>query len=398
MKAILSLFLICYVGHVMGNPQFIERWTTISDTTFNYNLELLRSVLNINNNSFNLQNYFYYFYGNTNWTDVDKVNLLACIPSNGLRIRTYYNLTPFNFSSYFFNISVYNQNYGYLSIPKSFLDLVLNGNQVNRTYSWADININAISYMGITMGFRYPIIKYRNIIKNLFCGVQLHYQQGLLTTITDTAYGIITTTPDDLRAHLFLSQKIARNGNCLAGDCFFALEFNHNINLVLAFLNLSTGFYWQENCQEFLYEIAIDSFNLSYFWENPVADSFFNFTHQAGPCAPFKTVLPPQIFLCCDAILTKHIKCLMYYHRYLDYSIFIRDFLHQLNFTIHYTPIKPISLNLSFTVDFHRNFYFIPGFKLSIRRFYLKLATPQYNGVLSKSKGLSLCVSSGVYF
>ncbi|MCS7259060.1 MAG: DUF5723 family protein [candidate division WOR-3 bacterium] len=398
MKIILALLFVFQVGQTLFNPSFVEPWYSTTKSSHRYNLELLRVWFNLTNNSLNLNNYLYYFDKHPNWNTADKNNLLSYVPLDGFKTNLALNLIPFGFYTKSYNISVYTQNQGNLSFPKNLFELILNGNEINRTYNFKNIRFNGMSYIGITAGVNYPIITNFNWINKLSSGLQFHFQRGLAVTFTDSADGNLVTTPENLFVRLYISQKLAQNGNCAACDCFTTFEFSNNINLTIALLNLSTGFYWQDNCRLVTYEVLIDSVNFDYYLKKPFIDSVVNFISQVNTLNSFKTKIPPQIFLYCDVALTPYIKSAIYYHHYLARSVFINDFAKQLNLSLYYYPSEVVNLKISVATDLCKNFYFVPGLKLLLKKFYINLALPQYNGILTKTKGLALCFSSGFYF
>jgi hypothetical protein len=117
------------------NPSLLDRTGKPSSS-----LQILSLGLQIGNNALSRNDYQRLFTGADRfWDNQDKQDILGQVPGNGLKGHFMMNLTGVGLSIDRFALNIHVIGATRLGIPKDFLTLALYGNELNRTYSFKDV-------------------------------------------------------------------------------------------------------------------------------------------------------------------------------------------------------------------------------------------------------------------
>jgi hypothetical protein len=370
-------------------------------------LRFLSMNVDFTNNSLKFSDYNTHFNTDPIWEHPQKTTILNLIPESGFQINTDLSVTPIQFYSQMFNISVYAQHFANSNLTKDIFDLALFGNELNRLYDFTQNQVNTINYLGAAVGINYPIIKNSEVSQNnltdflqqLNLGARLHYQKGLFVTQTDSADGFILTTPDVFLASATLLQSVAQNASCFAFDIGATAVLPYNLTAGIALLNLNTGFSWQ-NPEHRLFDIKIDSFSTQRYLDLDFEsiDSFLTSVDSSYSIPSLKTSIPAQILLQTSYQPIQPIIISLYYHQYLKQSRFITNFAHSLYLNINYTPIHYFQTGFSVTSNLQNKIKIGHSLNFILKKYTIELFAHQYHGYFMRAKGLDCGLAFSLQF
>lgn len=357
----------------------------------------------IANNFLSLGSYKTNFDTDPEWDSLQKITMLNDIPDNGFNLDADVLVSPFEYYSHLFSITIAGRTLASVTLPKSLFDLALFGNDLNRQYDLSNASVNAIGYADVAFGFCYPVVNFTDesdtsnflTLKRVNIGARLHYQKGIMVTQTDSSYGYLLTTPSAILGQVKLVQSVAKFGsNCLAFDLGAAVELQKQLSAGIAVLNLNTGFNWTNEPEQMLFKIDIDSLSLQRLLDSIDMDSIIHSADTRYSIPPFKTSIPPQFLIHAAYKPIKMIVVSTYYHQYFQECKFIPDFNRALNLAIDFTPVRWFATGLSITTDLEKDFLIGNSLHFGIGGFGLNLAVSQKNGFINSAKGFDV----GLYF
>ncbi|MBS4016037.1 MAG: hypothetical protein KGZ86_06360 [Candidatus Latescibacteria bacterium] len=364
-------------------------------------LRYLSINTDITNNSLKISDYNTHFNIDPIWEHSQKTTIFNLIPENGFQLNTDLNISPVQFYSNLFNISIYAQHFANTNLTKDIFDLALFGNELNRQYNFQQNQINSINYLGAALGVNYPIIRNTetfdndspiDFLKQLNIGGRFHYQKGMLVTQTDSSDGFVLTTPDAFLASVTMVQTFAQNANCFAFDIGAAAALPYNLTAGIALLNLNTGFNWQYP-EARLFDIKIDSFSLGRLIEFESIDSFVLSVDSSYLIPSFKTSIPAQVLLRTTYQPIPLIRLALSYHQYLRPSRFINNFSRSINFNITLNPVWFFQTAISVTSDLKKNYRIGHSFDFMLEKYGVTLSADQHNGLFTNATGFNLGLS-----
>ena len=211
-------------------------------------LKLIGFNLGFNNNFLSISKYNDInganFEDNTDPNFYPKSELYELF-DNGINLNVHlaFNL-PFS-DIIFNNISFHNRVYfiNDLSLPQSFVKLLLYGNEPNETYSLnSSSNINA---------FTESALGYSKKIKNLSYGFKIKYLQGLafgeLVNLTDNSSFFVTDTTTGFMGEAKYIVNQAVGGSGFALDLGVIYNYSNKLKLGLSINNLFGQIKWDNN-------------------------------------------------------------------------------------------------------------------------------------------------------
>jgi len=225
-----------------------------------------------------------------------KQDILGSIPRSGLRLDGNVRLDATALTVGPFGFAVRGRAGMSGNVPKDVVDLVLRGNELDRTYSAATLGGEAIAYTDATISFGIPITP------ALRTGFGLKYLRGLFIAQSTDVDGYLLTTPYVINSQVLTGYRWATGGNGFGLDWGMSYDFEiaqgrlpnlgRHVRVALAVTNLNLGIDWNRNPGAAVFRLNLDSVNL---WQvmkqRNVARTEFT---QTSP-GSFKTVLP--IFL-----------------------------------------------------------------------------------------------------
>ena len=263
-----------------------------------YVYQLLALDAGLGNNS--LRGAQYNRYTGAYLDESAKHDILGSIPLTGLRLDgdARVDATALTFSTFGFAVSGRAGMSG--NVPKDLVDLVLRGNELDRTYSAATLAGEAIAYTDAVLSFGIPITP------ALRTGFGLKYLRGLFVAQSTDVDGYLLTTPYVVNSEVLTGYRWASGGNGFGLDWGVSWDFGmtsderrmtdgrssgigRHIRVAFAVTNLNLGIDWDRNPGAAVFRLNMDSVNL---WQvmkqrNVVSTEFT----QTSP-GSFKTFLP----------------------------------------------------------------------------------------------------------
>ncbi|MCH8981219.1 hypothetical protein IH922_04295 [candidate division KSB1 bacterium] len=254
-----------------------------------YHFNLVSVGLGLNNNSFDKNHYD--LYNGKYLTAEDKQNILAAIPTEGLRfdLGTEVQAMGLAFGPLAFNASGFAVSD--LSFSKEILDLVLNGNEFGRVYNIGDTGGEgwAASSFGVSLGM--PIIKNANF--EFAVGGSIKYLRGFAYAKVKEATTTMSTDFDGLQTNGRVVIDRAFGGSGFAIDVGTAAR-SGNWSLSLGLSNISNNINWNKKTKRFVYEFSADSVSVEKIANSDI-DSVFSDSEETVAIEPFTTKLPAEL-------------------------------------------------------------------------------------------------------
>lgn len=184
-------------------------------------------------------------------------------------------------------------------LPKDLFDLVLNGNQFNRTYNFGDFGVNSesVSVIHSSYGFQIPLYAETYIpmttipLRQLYAGVGLKYYMGHQYARIEDGLVDLTFTESGIYGNAFYSYRSAglpgglvdddsddpevvadSTYSGIAGrgfgiDLGIAGVINDQVSFHVGLLNLSPGISWNKSTYRILLTASADTIGLGTMWE-----------------------------------------------------------------------------------------------------------------------------------
>ncbi len=254
-----------------------------------YHFNLVSLGLGLNNNSFDKNQYG--LYNGKYLTSEDKQNILASIPTEGLRfdLGTEVQALGLAFGPLALNATGFAVSD--LTLSKEIVDLVLNGNEFDRVYNIGDTEGEgwAASSFGVSLGI--PIIKNANF--EFAVGGSIKYLRGFAYAKVKEATTTMSTDFDGLQTNGRVVIDRAFGGSGFAIDVGTAAQAG-NWSLSLGLSNFSSHINWNKETKSFIYEFSADSVSVETIADSDI-DSLFSDSEQTVAIEPFTTKLPAEL-------------------------------------------------------------------------------------------------------
>lgn len=204
------------------------------------------------NNAFNIVQYNR--YSGAFIDETAKKLLLRSVPKSGLAMNTGFNGAMPQFSYRNFAVSVRSDAGAEVVVPKDLIDLILNGNELDRMYSsnGARAKFTALLRSGIGTGKRWG---------NFLVGASFNYIRGLFYSQLLNHEARIVTTREGFTGEGCVGYLKAQGGNGWSIDVGGAYQ-KARLYLGLAVFDLSPGIVWHEQVEERYLTFKVDSANL----------------------------------------------------------------------------------------------------------------------------------------
>ncbi|MCX7784926.1 MAG: hypothetical protein N2201_01665 [candidate division WOR-3 bacterium] len=363
-----------------------------------YSLRYLNFAIGIFNNSISFSSYNRNFNQDPDWDSIQKRTILNSVPNAGFKINGSGTALPIAFFTPWAGISFQYHELVSARLPKELFELVLLGNELNRAYDLSNIAVNELGYFDLALYLGYPLInKEREIellklpeIQSLNIGCRIHGLKGRGIIATDTAYGMLITTPD-----AFIAREKLLISTASGSNISYALDFGMtvqpltNLMLGLAMLNLNNGFYWTQEPKQMLLKVDIDSLSLQRYLDTSDINVFVHSEDTSYPIAPFKTGMPAKILLQVGYQATDFLILSSNYYYYLSRSKLVDNIAHSIHLNLDFLVKRFFNPELTFETDF-KNISIKTNFRFALKGFNFNLGVVQRNGLFTKSKGLGL--------
>jgi hypothetical protein len=205
------------------------------------------------NNSFSIAQYNRYtgaFLG-----DAAKADILGSIPKSGLLLAGRAQAAGAEFGYGNFAASVRTTGSAEATLPRDAFDLVLQGNELGRTYSAAGTAARAQVLWRAGVGWATAIGR------NFTVGLGAHRLQGLFYADLTEASASFLTTEQAFASSGRVAYRTASGGSGWAFDA--GLAYVHDQwRFSLGCLDVGTGILWTEGVKQGVYTFALDTANL----------------------------------------------------------------------------------------------------------------------------------------
>jgi len=242
-----------------GNPKF--------------SMTFLSAGIGVRNNSFSKGDYDRYLVDDPEWDQNDIENILSRIPDDGFQLHNRSTVRVLSFSIKRFAFTFGAETGGFLNSDKNLFRLSLQGNELNRTYRFNNMDGSgvAVGILGISWGQPIQV----SFAEAFSVGASINFLHGITSAQVDEASGSLTTHPygfevkGDYKASLF-SGKTGVNL-----DIGTAAQFGKNLTVSLALANLVGFVSWStdETSQGFLYGDSLTIYKIADEEEEAIEDS-----------------------------------------------------------------------------------------------------------------------------
>ncbi|MFQ5823305.1 MAG: DUF5723 family protein [bacterium] len=257
-----------------------------------YHFNLISVGVGFHNNSFSKKQYN--LYNGRFLTPEDKQNILTSIPSQGLRVDFDTEVQAMSISLGSFAFTATGLAASDFTLSKDIVDLVLNGNEFNRTY-----NIGAtggegwgISSFGLSAAFPISIPAFHEFT----LGASFKYLKGFAYGKVKEASSTIMTEVDGIHGTGRVVIDRALGGSGLAFDFGTAASLNKKWSMSLSVTNLFNFINWGYETKRFTYAFTADSLSIEKIEDTDI-DSVFSDSKQTTDIESFNTTLPSELRL-----------------------------------------------------------------------------------------------------
>jgi hypothetical protein len=247
-------------------------------------LNLFSFGININNNSFNWNDYTKY---NGKFLTADnKETILNSIPSEGFNLKLNADISALSFSWGNFAFTLSGQGSSDLFLPKDPIEVLFFGNELNDTLVIE--NSDGEAYASLDIGFSYGRSIWKWDTKELFCGGSIRYKRGLVYQKLKKTEGKLLTLETGINGEGDFAVKSAQGGKGYALDLGFAMKYKDCWTFGISFSNLLNQIKWDKETEERGYRFRIDSLLA----EDFDADSLVTELSYTRKIDPFATNIP----------------------------------------------------------------------------------------------------------
>ncbi len=218
-------------------------------------LNLFSSGININNNSFNWDDYTK--YNGKFLTAEDKETILNSIPSEGFDLKLDAEISALSFSWGNFAFTLSGEGSSDLLLPKEPIQLLFFGNELNDTLLIE--NSDGEAYASLEIGLSYGRSVFKRDEKELFCGGNIKIIKGMVYQKVEKAEGKFLTLETGINGDGNFLVKSAEGGKGYALDLGFAMKYKDDWTFGISFFNLLNRVKWDKKTEERGYQFRIDS-------------------------------------------------------------------------------------------------------------------------------------------
>ena len=218
-------------------------------------LNLFSFGININNNSFNWDDYTK--YNGKFLTAEDKETILNSIPSEGFNLKLDADISALNFSWGNFAFTLSGKGSSDLLLPKDPIEVLFFGNELNDTLLIE--NSDGEAYASFDIGFSYGRSILKRNEKEFFCGGNIRIIRGMVYQKVEKTEGRLLTLETGINGDGDFAVKSAQGGKGYALDLGFAMKYKGDWTFGISFFNLLNQIKWDKKTEERGYQFHIDS-------------------------------------------------------------------------------------------------------------------------------------------
>ncbi len=246
--------------------------------------------LGVSNNAFNQTDYN--LYNGAKLSAVDKQNILRRLPNDGWNFRASSGLDLFGISACNAAALAGLDVISDANLPRDFVDLVLNGNALNRRYDFSRTRGSALAMA--TLGFSYGhAIKLPQKSLALALGGTIRYLHGFRFFEITEARGHVLTTTAGIFGDANAQARLASGGAGISVDLGAAAVLKRQWQLGLALQNIVGVMHWNRGVKRYEYGVHADSLTLVAVEEDE--NAVFDNTSRKRASQAFMITLPPVL-------------------------------------------------------------------------------------------------------
>jgi len=244
----------------------------------------------VSNNSFSKKDYD--LYNGAYLTPALKTEILNKIPDDGLRVDLNSQVELLGFSWRRLALSLSAESAADLRLSRSFMEVALNGNQLDKVYDFSDTGGEAFAISKVGLSYGHAV--FVPFLRDFAIGATLNYVQGLAQAQVVDAYGVMGTTFDgsfgDARARV----RHSRGGSGFAADLGIAAVVNERLRVGVAIRNLWSSVQWKKDVKLGEYGVRVDSLTVQAVDESS-ADSLIDDYSDEYDGDPYSASLPAEL-------------------------------------------------------------------------------------------------------
>lgn len=353
----------------------------------NVGIEIAGAGVEIRNNSFTLSDYNE--YTGALLTEADKDNIIAKIPSDGLRISADAEASAMCLSLGSVVLSLNGMAATETNLGRDALDLLLNGNPYGRQFTLDGMYSEALAYGSAGLSWGFPLIT--NGSRQLAVGVTVKYIYGFGYEEVTEINGGVTTLMTGFEGEGEMIVRTATGGRGYGLDLGAALKLSDSYTIGAALHNLYSSVTWNKETEEHGYVFSFDSMNV----DNIDDDSLVMSEDYSVPIDDFSTTIPSYLqagFAKTSGKLLWAVDWIQGFELAAGTSSKPR-----LAFGAQYSLIGLLPLRAGYSTGGGKGSVISGGTGLNLGFFYIDVALSNHSGLdFEKSKGLHFAASTGL--
>ena len=246
----------------------------------------------VSNNAFNQTDYN--LYNGAKLSAADKVAIMQRLPASGWNFNasTSFDVLGASYRNFAFMLGI--EAASEANLPRDVVDLVLNGNALNRSYDFAGAQGSGFALASLGVAYGHALKLPRKSVQ-LAIGGTVKYLHGLGLIEMTEANGYALTTPAGISGEAKAQARRAAGGSGFGIDLGASAIVRRQWRLGLAVHNAFAMMTWQRNVRRYEYRAHADSLTLVAVEDNENA-VFGNASEKKGG-ASFSISLPAVLRL-----------------------------------------------------------------------------------------------------
>lgn len=407
-KIILALFCLSF-GLALAQQHLAHSWIdNIDDNPSLLSIdegnkgEIRIPSLNVlvENNAFDID--YYNSINGDSLTTKQRTDLLNDMGSK-LTLLANLKLTLGGYKYKNYAVKVSSKAKAQFNIDKKYLELILLGNEYNKTYHFTKENTNgqAIAYSNITfatgLGSINKLLRLNSNIPKIYFGLNANILVGHASYEVADFDGVISTDDDNgLNINQTLSLKSSTGGMGFSAGFGFSSNVYKNLMLGFNFKNLAGSINWNSNT-----EIKEFSANAEKIFVSDIDGDFFNDSDTTYAVSSYSTSIPAEMDFSANYFLEKY---------KLDFNFNYKQQLAESDFSSNApefslgTKYMPLSwLYIGAETDFanaDRNYAVIYDLGFTFKYYEFVIATKAVDAIIpgNSSKGFGINLESKIKF
>lgn len=352
-------------------------------------LEIAGAGVELENNSFTLKDYNK--YTGAVLSDDDKSVILGKIPAEGLKIAAEAEAGAMSMAKGPFALSITGRAATVANLGKDALELFLNGNGLNDTFSVDGMYSDAFAYAAVGLSYGRTIMQLAG--KDLSVGATVKYIRGIAyEKITELRGGVVTLATGFSGEGTMIAQT-ATGGNGFSLDVGAAIKLNEQYTAGVSFSNLINSVNWNKGTEEHGYHFEFDTLTI----DNMEDDSVVVSDDYTIDIPSFSANLPTVMRAGLADITGKFIWAVDYVQGFkLAAGSSSKP---QIAAGIEYRLVNSLPLRAGYSVGGGKGSVMSGGLGFILSAFYLDLAVSSHSFLkFNEVKGLHMSVSTGLRF